>query len=433
MQIFKNICRIRLVFKIGVRYFFSSFQRSRLKTVLRLTIISLSINIGAFVVAISLMRGFQTQVMSKLLHVHGHANIYPFMQLPKIENKMNFTILEKLPAVIAPVVSKMLNVIETPPVSLDKVVQKTQAQCILKYGALTKPIVITAMSEDDTKYTVNKNLKFGKVDFQKVGDFWPIVIGAKLAEIGSINVGNEVNLIISDPISPEVKKVSCKVVGIFDFGFYEFDKGIIFSPPELISEYFPEKESFGVVYVNQPDKIDNYISVIKNMKDDVVIESWKEIYRYIEDMFKTHAIGITLLLGMFVISGIVQSISSLSILMSDRAYDISVLTMFGMSRFQKYTIFAVYGSLVSLANVFFGMTGGILLSIAYPWIRDTFEDFTAIKLVDPNSFWISTFDTKLLPLDVLKIAIGSLTIMVIAMLIGSYFVIKTEDKEGIKD
>ena len=164
-----------------------------------------------------------------------------------------------------------------------------------------------------------------------------------------------------------------------------------------------------------------------------MIESWKEIYRSIEDMFKTHAIGITLLLGMFVISGVVQSISSLSILMSDRAYDISVLTMFGMSKFQKYTIFITYGILVSITNVFFGVTGGIAFSLFYPRLRDAIEDFTAIKLIDPNSFWISTFDTKILLSDIGKITIGSLLVMIIAMLIGSYFVIKLENTEGIKD
>lgn len=421
------------MFKLGIRYFFSSFQRSRLRTVLRLTVISLSINIGAFVVAFSLMRGFQTEVMSKLLHVHGHANLYPFIQLPKSKASKKFTIIEKLPNFLKSPALKLLNLMHVPAPSLEKVIKKAQAQCILKYGALSRPIIITATEDSDAKYIIGKNLKAGQVDFQKVGDVWPIVIGSKLAELGCIDLNTEVNLIISSQVSGEIKKVTCRVVGVFDFGFYEFDKGMIFSSRDLITEHFPESQDFGVVYIDQLDRIDEYIESVKNLKEDLMIESWKEIYRSIEDMFKTHAIGITLLLGMFVISGVVQSISSLSILMSDRAYDISVLTMFGMSKFQKYTIFITYGILVSITNVFFGVTGGIAFSLFYPRLRDAIEDFTAIKLIDPNSFWISTFDTKILLSDIGKITIGSLLVMIIAMLIGSYFVIKLENTEGIKD
>ena len=420
------------MFSLGVKYFFSSIQRSRLKNVLRLTIISLSINIAAFVVAISLMRGFQTEVMQKLLHIHGHARIYPAINIPKAERSNDNTILQKIPVFARSYFSKVLDSIEIHPPSLKRVIKKSQAQAIIKHIS-SNPVAITGMNEDDTNYVIGKNLKSGKISFQKIGDFWPIIIGSRLAKQINAAVDTEVQLISSNLITGEMMNIPCKVKGIFDFGFHEFDNGMIFVPNSLVDKYFPESKAIGVIYIDQPDKIDEYLPTVFRMNEEVEAQSWKEIYRSIQEMFNTHALGISLLMGMFIISGVVQSISSLSILMSDRAYDISVLTMMGMSKMQKYKIFISYGILISIVNVFFGMTAGIGLSLAYPYLRDAFEDFTSIKIVDPNAFWISTFNTKLLIQDLLKIGIGSLFVMIIGMLVGTYFVLKTEDSEGIKD
>ena len=83
-------------------------------------------------VAFSLMRGFQTEVMSKLLHVHGHANLYPFIQLPKSKASKKFTIIEKLPNFLKSPALKLLNLMHVPAPSLEKVIKKAQARIKLE-------------------------------------------------------------------------------------------------------------------------------------------------------------------------------------------------------------------------------------------------------------------------------------------------------------
>ena len=72
------------MFIIGFRYFFSSIQRGRLRNVLWLTIISLSINIGVLITCVALIRGFESKSLEKILGMQGHARVIPAQKLPNI-------------------------------------------------------------------------------------------------------------------------------------------------------------------------------------------------------------------------------------------------------------------------------------------------------------------------------------------------------------
>jgi len=150
-------------------------------------------------------------------------------------------------------------------------------------------------------------------------------------------------------------------------------------------------------------------------------------------MFDTQIRAIYLLVGLYILSGIIQGLSSLYILLSERSSDISILTLLGMSRWQKCRIFIAYGFLVSLTNTILGMVVGIILTNLYPTFRDLYHKITCNDLIHKDMFWVSDFNPSLLISDLLTIGLYTFIAMVISMSLAAYFISQKEIIKGVKE
>jgi lipoprotein-releasing system permease protein len=421
------------VFFIGVKYFWSSMQRGRLKNVLRLTILSLSINIGVFIAGLALIRGFQGETLSKTLHIYGHAQL-PFYK-PGQSDLLDITIEEKQSHFFKtfPIVRTWLNSVgikvDHGPIKLEKVIQKYEFQGGVSRQNKTDGILINGLSESDAKYLLHKYMQAGQVNFTSPDRREGAIIGHRLASKLGVGVGGTFNLLLK--AGNDLDSVPMLVMGIFDLGFYEFDSSLIFVRSGLLSEYKATPTT--IVYTNRPQEIDQYIKVVLDTDPSINIYSWRKRNRLIEDMFNSQIRAISIIMGLFILSAIIQSISSLYVLLSERSYDLSVLTMLGMSNYQRYAMFAAYGLLVSLSNTLFGIISGIGLVLIYPHFKNIFENLTGHSLIHSEAFWISDFNPELLLSDILIVGMSTLIIMSLSMLLAAHFTSKIDVIRGLKE
>jgi ABC-type lipoprotein release transport system permease subunit len=227
--------------------------------------------------------------------------------------------------------------------------------------------------------------------------------------------------------------VNGNIVGIFNLDFADFDSSLIFISSRFLKEQCNLKPLTGLIYVDQLDRIDLFIDKLKSIYPDVRVESWHSKNRVLKDMFDNQIKAVYVLIGLYILSGIIQSISSLYILFSERLSDISILTLLGMSSWQRCKIFMGYGLLVSLANIIFGLIFGIGLANLYPQIRSLYSLLTGSTLIHKDMFWISSFDPKLLPYDLLFITLSTFGAMVFCMFIAAYFISNKEIIRGVKE
>lgn len=408
---------------VGFRYFTSSIRRGRLRNVLRLTILSLSMNIGVLIAGVSLIRGFEKASLSKMLHIYGHAKVIPHSGMPQINPQIPDDVMSKF--------QRKLKIKTSQPPSLLKVVPKLETQGVLSKNRQTEGVLIRGLQLDDVDYVLGNYLREGSSNLETKDNLKPVIIGHRLAKRFNVKVNSEVDLLMRN--QADVQVIPCIVRGIFDFGFADFDSTMIFINSNLVQEYMSTKFVPGMVYIDQPNKIDEYISLVKEMKPDLWVESWKEQNRAVQEMFDTQIRAVYILIGLYILSGIIQSVSSLYILLSERARDISILTMMGLSRSQRYGIFATYGLMIATSNTIVGVLTGILLSLCYPQFKDLYHNLTGANLIHEDALWVSDFTTELVMSDIMTIAIFTFSIMSCAMLIASHFVSRVQVLEGIKD
>lgn len=429
-----------MMFFLGIRYFLSSFMHFKSKIPLLLTIIGLSISLGCLIASIALMRGFQTETMSKILHVHSHAKIYNHNFQHILKSSIHLNKYDPFNAKYIHVAEMNGITGDIEPIALNIMCMSMQdIQYILKNSLLNCKIVnIRAASKDTENMIYNqlyqnllrKNLPKDIKDFDYISSMRtiyintkynlatqkhaiiPIFIGYRLATELCVSMGNEISITIGT-ISPTIYQ--CTVAGIFKIGFYEYDKYQVFIP---FHETINNSNEFTMVYINNPNKIDQYKQYMQRMYH-VYIETWRETYQSINDMFKMHAIGIYMLIGLFILAGIIQSITNIFILISSKAKDFAILEDLGMSMKQKWLLIASYSACVNICNVIAGNLVGIAICVAYVIIRNILEKYH-IYLIDQDAFWIMRFDPCLRISDLCIISIGSLAIMTTISIITTY-------------
>ena len=419
------------MFRIGFRYFFSSLQRSRLKNVLHLSLLSISINIGVLVAGIALIRGFERTAFTKILHLSGHVRILPYDDLKELEQKEVRPNLDKYGAFteIIETLKRIFKLETNQTPELIRVIPKLETQGMISKQQINEGVLIRCLDNDDAKFLLKNNIVRGKIDLSKRGDVLPILIGQRLAERLHVDLDEELDLSIK--LSDEVETVYCKVIGIFNFDFADFDSTMVFTGKELLKPN--TKPRSGNVYITRHDKVELFIQFLKAIKPGIFCESWIRQNRAFKDMFDTQVRAIYLLIGLYILSGIIQGVTSLYILLSERSNDLSILTLLGLSRYQKYKIFFGYGLLISITNTLFGLLSGIILTIVYPYLRNGYQVLTGQALIHQDVFWVSDFDPILVFEDLVHIGAFTFIAMLVLMALTSYFVSNDQVIQGIKE
>jgi lipoprotein-releasing system permease protein len=429
------------VFKIGIKYFTSSIQRSRLKNVLYLTTISLSINIGVLITAIALIRGFEQSALTKILHIYGHAKIFPYTQLPELKvieskntNQLS-QLLSKYPVVYRKYQDFMNFIgirLSNDQPRLLRCIPKSETQGVVSKNRINEGVIIRGIMPNDINFLFKNNVVSGKIDFSPIINTQPIVIGSRLAARLKVNVDDEVELVLNTP-NNEIEVINSRIVAVFSFDFADIDSNVIFTTHDFVMEKIGNKPISGILYVDRIDKIEEFLDLVHMARPKLITESWIKQNRIVKDMFDTQIRAIYLLVGLYILSGIIQGLSSLYILLSERSSDISILTLLGMSRWQKCRIFIAYGFLVSLTNTILGMIVGIILTNFYPTFRDLYQKITGNDLIHKDMFWVSDFNPSLLISDLLTIGLYTFIAMVISMSLAAYFISQKEIIKGVKE
>ena len=415
------------MFWIGVRYFTSA---GRMRNVLYLTITSLSLNIGVLIAGVSLIRGFEREAFRKILHVSGHAKVYPYRELPKLTYSNDPEPIVHIPFLQE--IRRFLQIKTDAHPNLVRMRPKLEMWGVISRKKRNEGVMIHGVSNDNAQHLLSQHIKKGEISLNMQGNLHSVIIGDRLADTIGANVGSDVNITVIHS-KDETETVNCRVAGIFNYGFAEFDSNMIYISDNLIQELGHEKPRYGILYIDQPNKIDEYTNQVNLIDESLEFESWKEQNKLMYDMFNTQLKAIYVLLGLYILSSIIQSLSSLYMLLSERMHDLSILTMLGMSSWQKYSIFASYGILISLTNAILGIIFGTGLSALYPYIRQIYEQLTGLSLIHKDVFWLADFTTELLWSDIITIGLATFITMLISMLIAAYFISNVNTVRSLRE
>lgn len=397
----------------------------------------------------SIVNGFHDSIKMKILDKDFHLQVYHRDDM--LENYEN----------IANKISKIKHVKHAFPFHDGKAIIKYENE---KSGIIVRGYM-QEMFEKDKSFAGNFKIIKGKVSFNKTNR---IIIGDNLAQKLGAKVGNIIELFVdmgenSASFNFAVKRF--KVSGIFNSGYGDFDKNIVFiSLRDAQKLYNYESDFFGIkgykawgigVKLDNPDNYQAVSEKIIALFPELRIRNYEQLNGNLLYAFQWEKKLMMVVLIIMVIATVLTVMLILTVVVMDKKKEIGILKSFGVKHKVIKNIFLVEGFLISFIGTICGLILGIVLTvyikeiavfieyvvnvflklIKNTWIADVFGihgNISRWEIVSSSSMYSRSFPYKLMLSDFLILSIMTFFWSLIGALLPANKAVKITVVEAIR-
>ncbi len=377
-----------LYFKIALKYLFHT--KSRLLSFMSIiSIIGITLGVSALIITMAVMSGFMYGIKTKLLETAPHIMIL------KIDNSFNtqdYNDIEKK-------LKNISDVLDYQPF--------IYSQGIANYKSNMIPVYVRGIDSVKDKYfmALDKKLMVGKYDLEENN----VIIGKDLALALGVWVGDSFNLLT--PIGRKTaigflpKMVEVKVVGIVEFGIYEYDSTFIAMDLDFAKSFFGMSDTITgiqlkIKYPLNPDLVKSKVE--KYIDFPFIIKSWIDMNKSLFQALQLEKFAMFIVIALIVVVASFNISSLIATKSREKRKEIAILKTIGANRKFILKIFLIQGLIIGLI----GTTSGTILGLLVVYIGDTFH---LVKL-NPEVYLIEYLPMKIGFLEVITIIFSSMLI-----------------------
>ncbi len=385
-----------------------------LKVISIFSFLGISIGVAVLLVVMSVMNGFRTDLTNKILGLNPHIVIEPSGS--NIDNDF-IKILKK----------------NYPKLSFSRTIN---GEAIIFTNENTTGVLIKGISKKDIKRNrINDKIIKGSTDnFGKKN----IIIGGELAFDLGIDIGDTINLmstsLINTPLGSLPKKERFRVTGIFNSGFYEFDKKLIYIDNEdslsLLDK--SEKDLNLEIYLDNPLDAQQIKNNIQEINLNLFIYTWADINKSFFSALKVERNVMFIIITLIVIVAAFNIISGLTILIKNKTKEIAILKCLGLSNTSIRKSFFLTGFLIGLTATISGLIFGTIFSLYIENIRIFLSKVFDINIFPTDIYILDKMPSEISFLSIIIIFTFSIIISIIASLIPIYSISKKTIMNSLK-
>ncbi|MDB4861304.1 lipoprotein-releasing ABC transporter permease subunit [Alphaproteobacteria bacterium] len=388
---------------ITKRFLFSKKSEGYVSIFSWFSIIGIALGVAAIIIVMSVMNGFRANLTERLVGVNSHLNIYSF------NKKIN------------------LDDINTIKINLDfndydKFLPSIETQGLVISNEISKGVIIRGYEDlNSNHYLYNKIItkKLNSINFNQ------IIIGDALAKELNLQIGDKLKLAIPKTDKsllgniPRFKTLT--VIGIFDFGMYEYDVGLVFISLELAQRLLLFEDNYFnriEFYLDNPLLVDKFKSQvdlnIKNKSLRLYSLSWVERNSSLMNALKVEKNVMFLILTLIIIVASMNIISGLVIFVKEKNKDIAILKTLGFNKIGILKVFFLIGLTIGLIGTFLGTFFGIIITENLKYIQIVLENFLETELFSEEVYFLSTLPSDIKYEEVFFVFFISLIITILS-------------------
>jgi len=386
---------------ISLRYMLARRQQSSISRVSLFSTIGVAVGVMALVVALALMTGLQGELRNRILGSTAHVYVWKTGTLGDYEDEVSR--LRSVPGVSGAgpaILGKALVSSDRSDAfitlkGIDPVLegQVTDIERTIKQGSLSG---LTPRGEDERQ---------------------GILLGTDLAQQLGVRVGDEVSLLTPGGVGSPMGRISyprrVRVAGVFQLGLYEYDSGYGFVTLDfakrLLSKEGPDLIQLRVNDIWAAAGIAR--SIPARLGPEYISEDWSELNRSLFSALWLEKMAISITIGLIVMVGALNIISSLILLVMQKSRDIAILKTMGTSSLRVMAIFMMQGLVIGVI----GTTVGGLLGLGLCWVLDTYE----LIQIPMDVYQVSHVPFVVQPEDFLVVVVATIAICFLATLYPS--------------
>jgi len=401
--------------EITFRYLKTRKKDGFLNIISIFSFIGISLGVAVLIIVMSVMNGFRTELISKIVGFNAHVTVKPY------ENSIS---LDKLNDNNLKLISKEL-------------IFSNSGEAIVISKDYTKGLVLRGYS--------SKN--FPKLDVVKKGKLIgepnqlldnSISIGKELSFNLGLNIGDRVS--IMSPVGIETiigslpRQETFIISSIFDSGLADFDANIAFINLDTLESFFDldKKKRNLEIYLNNPSNIDEIKNQIQKIFDNEFVYTWADMNSSLFSALKVERNVMFIILSLIIIVAAFNIISGLTILVKNKTRDIAILKSIGVLNKSIIKIFFLVGIIIGTTATFFGIFLGVMFSLYIENLREFLSNTFDISLFPEEIYFLSTMPSEINPKSIFIISICSIFITIIVSIFPAIKASKLDPVKGLK-
>ncbi len=404
---------------IGLRYTRAKRRNHFISFISMVSMLGIALGVTALITVISVMNGFEGELRARILGMVSHATVAGVGD--GLEDWAGALKAAKTtPHVIG----------AAPYIEREAMLQGGRVSGAILRGV--DPVLEREVSE------IADRVVEGSWEALKPGEYG-IVLGRELALWAGAELGGDVLVyapqVRATPagVLPQMRRF--KVVGIFEAGMQEYDRGMAMIHVVDAGKLFRMGDKVTGVRLKLDDMFKSKqvaASLADRLGGFYRVSDWTREHANFFRAIQTEKSVMFIILSLIVAVAAFNLVSSLVMLVTDKQSDIAILRTLGLSPRSVMGVFVVQGTLIGLIGIALGTLGGVLLAENVTRVMRVLESVFGFELMPADIYYISALPSDLRFDDVSTIVGLAMVMCLIATLYPAWRAARTHPVEALR-
>jgi lipoprotein-releasing system permease protein len=405
---------------IGLRYTHTKRRTHFISFISLISMLGIALGVTALITVLSVMNGFERELRDRILGMASHASITTFSgQLSDWQD-------------LSALLGGREHIIASAPY--------VSGESMLSNGKRVTGGILRGIMPDkegDVSDVVT-HIKHGDVNLLRPGEYG-IVLGSEMAVALGVATGDSVT-VVSPQITigptgllPRLRRFT--VVGIFEVGMYEYDRGVALVHIEDAARLFQLDDRVTGLRLKLDDiflapEVSRNLS--RELQGDYRVEDWTRQHANFFRAVKTEKRVMFIILTLIVAVAAFNIVSTLIMVVTDKRSDIAILRTLGASPRSVMTIFIIQGVFIGVLGTALGVAGGVALALNVETIVPAIEQLFNVDFLAADVYYISDVPSELHWNDVWVMAGVAIVLSLLATLYPAWRAARTHPAEALR-
>ncbi len=367
--------------------------------------IGISLGVAVLIIVMSVMNGFRTELINKILGFNAHAVVQPNNKPLTLTKDFNFA----------------------------ENILSNNGEAVILNKDNTKGVFLKGYFKNDFEklQLVNNDEYYGSKSLKNNS----ISIGKELSLNLNVNVGD--SILIMSPVGIKTlvgtlpKQEIFKIISIFDSGLSDYNQNIVYVNLETLESFFNKKieDRFLEFYFKNPKNIEIHKKNLTKIYPDNLVYTWSDMNKSLFEALKVERNVMFIILSLIIIVAAFNIISGLTILVKNKTRDIGILKSIGVSNKSIKKIFFFIGFIIGTSATFFGALVGTIFSIYIENIRQFISNIFGVSLFPEDIYILNSMPSEI---NLNSIIIISLCSILSTILVSIYPASKASKLDAVK-
>jgi len=405
---------------IGLRYTHTKRRTHFISFISLISMLGIALGVTALITVLSVMNGFERELRDRILGMASHATITTFSgQLSDWQD-------------LSAWLKGRNDILATAPY--------IRGETMLSNGKRVTGGILRGIMPDieGGVSDVVTHITQGDLDQLRAGEYG-IVLGSEMAVALGVGAGDSVT-VVSPQINigptgllPRLRRFT--VVGIFEVGMYEYDRGVALVHIADAARLFQMDDKVTGLRLKLDDiflapEVSRRLS--NELQGDYRVEDWSRQHANFFRAVKTEKRVMFIILTLIVAVAAFNLVSTLIMVVTDKRSDIAILRTLGATPASVMAIFIIQGVFIGVLGTALGVAGGVGLALNVETIVPAIEHLFNVHFLAADVYYISDVPSELHWNDVWVMAGVAIVLSLLATLYPAWRAARTHPAEALR-